>query len=126
MLYQLVLVGLRDVAMPVKDRNAFLLAQLAQTRELVIDECLQGCDVEHADGSRWIFRKKREDREKGGFRLARGSRGAQQHIFLCLKDSFPCRNLDSAQALPVASVNIFLNKRRVTVVNFHVINPTKS
>ena len=74
LLHQLPLLGLRDVSVPAIDSNSLLLAQLVQTPELVVDQCLERCDIEHADTLGRLFIKQRKDRKEGRFRLSGRSR----------------------------------------------------
>ena len=75
LLHQLPLLGLRDVSVPAIDSNSLLLAQLVQTPELVVDQCLERCDIEHADTLGRLFIKQRKDRKEGRLRLSgRGRR----------------------------------------------------
>ena len=49
------LVGLCNIAVPVPNRNVSFLAQLCQSRKLIVDEGFQRTDVDCTDRARWIL-----------------------------------------------------------------------
>ena len=44
------------------------------------------------------------------------------NILFCLEDGFSRGYLDGPQALPVAAVDVFLNKRRIAFKDIHIVN----
>ena len=82
--------------MPVPDRDIGLFAQVIETDELIIDECLEGADVEGANACGRVLPKLGQDGKEGclGFAGSRGCR--QEHIVLSVKDGISCCNLDGA------------------------------
>ena len=72
MLNELTFSRLRNVSVPCPDGDAAFGAEIRQTLELIVDQRLERRDIKRADRSRRLFRKERQNREKGGFRFARG------------------------------------------------------
>ena len=93
---ELSLVRLRNIAMPVPDGDIGLFAQVVEADELIIDECLEGADVEGANARGRVLPKLGQDGKEGclGFAGSRGCR--QEHIVLSVKDGISCCNLDGA------------------------------
>lgn len=105
--------------MPVPDGDVGLFAQVIETDELIIDECLEGADVEGANACGRVLPKLGQDGKEGRFGFA-GCRGCrQEHIVLCVKDGICCRNLNGAQAIPIVGVDEVLDKRGVAVKGVH-------
>ena len=105
--------------MPVPDRYVSLFAQVIETDELVIDQSLQGSNIQAAYGSGRVLGKLRKDREEGSFRLA-GSRGcAQKDILVAVEDRISRGDLDRTQILPAAAVDKVLYKVRITGKDIH-------
>ena len=105
--------------MPVPDRDIGFFAQIVEADELVIDERLEGANVEGAHACGRPLPKLGQDGKKGclGFAGSRGCR--QEHIVLRVKDGICRRNLDRAQALPIVGVDEVLDKRGVAVKGVH-------
>ena len=72
MLNEFTLSRLSNVSVPCPDGDAAFGAEIRQTLELIVDQRLERRDIKRADRSRRLFRKERQNREKGGFRFARG------------------------------------------------------
>ena len=125
LLQQPALVGLRDIAVPARHRDALLLAELIQAAELIVDQRLERRDVQHAHRPRRILVQQRQDRKKRGFGLSRSGRGRQQHIFVRTENGVARRVLNAAQALPARTVDIILYKRRVAFKDIHSVNSAK-
>ena len=73
---ELSFVRLRDVAMPVPDGDVGLFAQVIETDELIIDECLEGADVEGVNARGRVLPKLGQDGKEGRFGFA-GCRGCR-------------------------------------------------
>lgn len=73
---ELGLVRLRDIAMPVPDRDVGFFAQVIETEELIIDECFEGADVEGAHARGWVLPKVGQDGKEGRLGFA-GSCGCR-------------------------------------------------
>lgn len=116
---ELSLARLRDIAMPVPDRDIGLFAQVVEADELVVDERFEGANVEGAHACGRVLPKLGQDGKEGRLGFA-GSRGCrQEHIVLRVKDGICRRNLDGAQALPIVGVDEVLDKRGVAVKGVH-------
>ena len=105
--------------MPVPDGDVGFFAQVIETDELIIDECLEGADVEGAHACGRVLPKLGQDGKEGRFGFA-GCRGCrQEHIILRVKDGICCRNLNGAQTPPIVGVDEVLDKRGVAVKGVH-------
>ena len=93
---ELCLVRLRDVAMPVPDGDVGFFAQVIETDKLIIDECLEGADVEGAHARGRVLPKLGQDGKEGRLSFARCRGCRQEHIVLCVEDGIGCCNLDRA------------------------------
>ena len=82
--------------MPVPDGDIGFFAQVVEADELVVDERLEGANVEGAHACGRVFPKLGQDGKEGRLGFA-GSRGCrQEHIILRVKDGISCCNLDRA------------------------------
>ena len=116
---QLSLVRLRDVAMPVPDRDIGLFAEVVEANELVVDECFEGTNVEGAHARGRVLPKLGQDGKEGRLGFA-GSRGCrQEYVVLRVKDGVCRRNLDRTQTLPIVGVDEVLDKRGISVKGVH-------
>ena len=105
--------------MPVPDRDIGLFAEVVKADELIIDERLEGADVEGAHARGRLLPKLGQDGKEGRLGFA-GSRGCrQEHIVLCVKDGICRRNLNGAETLPIVGVDEVLDKRGVAVKGVH-------
>ena len=52
--------------MPVPHRDIRLPAEVVEPLELIVDQRLQGADINRADGFRHIFGEQRQDGKEGG------------------------------------------------------------
>ena len=120
---ELSLLRLRHVPVPAPDRNPRLLAQIVQSPELVVDQGLERCDIEHPHALRRLLIEQGQNREKSRLRLARRGRRRQKDIVVRAENGFSRRVLHAAQRLPPRAENIVLYKRRVTVEYFHLSIP---
>ena len=112
--------ALGHVPVPVPHGDIRLGAQVAEAAELVIDQRLQGSDVNGPHGGGGILGKQGDDGEKGRLRLAGGSGGGEQQIVVGIEDRLRRRHLNGPQILPPAAVYKILHKRRVSVKSTHV------
>ena len=119
MLHELALVTLSYVAMPVPDRNVGLGAQVVETGKLVVDQRLQGADIDTAHAPGHILGKQGDDGEKGGLRLAGSGGGGQQHIVIGVENRFPGGHLNRPEVFPAVAVDILLHKGGITVKYVH-------
>ena len=117
---------LRHIAVPAVHVDAFLLAQLVQTSELVVDQGLQRRDIQHTDALRRLLVQQRQDREESGLGLPRRGRGGEQHVRIRVENGVARRVLHAAQALPAGTVDIILNEWRVPVEYVHKENSMES
>ena len=106
--------------MPAGDRDPLFFTQFVQPAELVVDQRLQRCDVQHPDTGGGIFVQQRQDGEKGRFRLARGGGSRQEHILFCAENGLSGCILHPPQRLPAGAIDIVLDKRGVSAVNIHI------
>ena len=118
---QSVLMGLRDIAVPVPDRNFRLPAEVVEPLELVVDERFQWTDVEGADRTGRILEEEGQNREEGRFRLAGGGGGGEQEVGVGVKDRVTCGDLDCAQRLPAVAVDELPDERGVALKDLHSI-----
>ena len=105
--------------MPVPDADASLLAEVGQTVELVVDQCLGGTDVERAHRGGRVLPELGENGEEGRLRLARRRGGAQQDVVVSVEDRLARGDLDAPQALPFVRVDEVLHERCVSVKDAH-------
>ena len=114
---------LRDIAVPVPDGDIGLFAQIVEANELVVDECLEGANIEGANACGRVLPKLGQDGKEGclGFAGSRGCR--QEHIVLRVEEGICRRNLDGAQALPIVGVDEVLDKRSISVKGVHGTSP---
>ena len=105
--------------MPVPDRDIGFFAQIVEADELVIDERLEGANVEGAHACGRVLPKLGQDGKEGCLGFARCRGGRQEHIVLRVEDGICRRNLDGAQALPIVGVDEVLDKRGVAVKGVH-------
>ena len=117
--------GLRHISVPAVYGYVFLLAELVQPAELVIDQCLERRYVQDTDSARRVLVQKCQDREKCRFRLSGCCGGSQEHIFFSPENGFACRILHTAQILPAAAVYVILNKWSVAFEYIHRVNSVK-
>ena len=120
------LLRLRHVPVPAVNGDARLLTELVQAPELVIDEGLEGRNIQDAHAVGRLLVQKRQDGEKGRLRLARGGGSREQYVFLRAENGLHRRVLDAAQHLPAGAVDIVLDKGRVAVKNVHIVNSAKA
>ncbi len=118
-LHEPFLVALGHVAVPVPDGNVCLLAQVVEPEELVVDEGLQGADVDAAHGGRWVLRKEGNNGEEGRLRLAGGGRGGEEQVIVRAEDHLRRSHLDGPEALPAVAVDVLLHKGGVVVEDVH-------
>ncbi len=114
-LEQLRLVRSGNIAMPVPDGDIGLFAEVVQAVELVVDKSFERADVERPDRCGRVLPKLGEYGEEGGFGLARGGRGGEQHVLICVEDGICCGDLDRPEVLPAMRVDEVLYKRRVSI-----------
>ena len=90
--------------MPVPDGDVGFFAEVVEADKLIIDECLEGANIEGAHACGRVLPKLGQDGKEGclGFAGSRGCR--QEHIVLRVKDGICRRNLDRAQAIPFVGV----------------------
>ena len=105
--------------MPVPDRDIGLFAEVVEADELIIDECLEGADIEGANACGRVLPKLGQDGKEGRLSFARCRGCRQEHIVLRVEDGICRRNLDRAQALPIVGVDEVLDKRGVAVKGVH-------
>ena len=116
---QLPFPGLRCVAVPPRDADAGLLAQLVQPSELVVDEGLQRRDVKHPDGPRRFLVEQRQDGEEGGLGLAGGGGGGDQDVVVGAEDGLSGGVLHAPQRLPSGTVDVVLDEGGVSGEDVH-------
>ena len=126
MSHQLFLLFLRHVAVPVPDLHATFAADVVEPHKLVVDEGFQRCDIQTADGSRWLLLQQRDDREESRLGLARRRGGREQDIGLGVEDGIARRSLDGAERLPALFIDIVLDGRRISCEDVHSVNSAKS
>ena len=61
---------LRDIAVPVPDGDIGLFAQIVETNELVVDECLEGANIEGAHARGRVLPKLGQDGKEGRLSFA--------------------------------------------------------
>ena len=105
--------------MPVPDGDIGFFAQVVEADELVVDERLEGTNVEGAHACGWVLPKLGQDGKEGRLSFARCRGCRQEHIVLRVEDGICRRNLDRAQTLPIVGVNEILDKRGVAVKGVH-------
>ena len=105
--------------MPVPDVDIGLFTEVVEADELVVDERLEGTNVEGAHACGRVFPKLGQDGKEGCLGFA-GCRGCcQEHIVLRVKDCICRRNLNRAQALPVVGVDEVLDEWGISVKSVH-------
>ena len=119
LLEQLRLVRLRDVAVPMPDGDIGLGAQIVQADELVVDEGLQGTDIDGPDTCGRILVEQCQDGEERRLGLARGGRCREQHVVVGVEDSVRRGDLDGTQAFPIMRVDEVLDERGVAIESVH-------
>ena len=105
--------------MPVPDGDIGLFAQIVEANELVVDECLEGANIEGANACGRVLPKLGQDGKEGRLSFARCRGCRQEHIVLRVEDGICRRNLDGAQTLPIVGVNEILDKRGISVKSVH-------
>lgn len=105
--------------MPVPDGDIGLFAQIVEANELVVDECLEGANIEGANACGRVLPKLGQDGKEGRLSFARCRGCRQEHIVLRVEDGICRRNLDGAQTLPIVGVDEVLDKRSVAVKGVH-------
>ena len=124
--HELRLMALGNVPVPVPHRDIRLGAQVVQPGKLVVDQRLQGADVNAAHAGGHILGKQGDDGEERRLRLAGGRGGGEQHVFVRVENGVRRRDLNGAQILPVVLINIFLHEGRVSVKCTHGKPPYSS
>ena len=105
------------VAVPVPHGDARLSAQVVQTVELVVDECLERAHVDSAHRCRRVLVKERENRKERRLSFARSRGRRQEHVVVGVEDGVAGGHLNAAQRLPAVRVDEILDERRVAVEN---------
>ena len=113
------LVGLRDVPVPVPHGYVALGAEVLQAEELVVDQRLQGADVDAADRGGRVLPELGEDGEEGRLGLARGGRRGEKDVVVRVEDGVGGRDLHGTEALPVVVVDEVLDEGCVAVEGAH-------
>lgn len=111
--------GLRDVAMPVPHRDIRLPAEVVEPLELIVDQRLQGADINRADGFRHIFGEQRQDGKEGGLGLPRRGGSGEQQVVVGVEHGVARGNLNGPQRLPVVLVDEIPDERRIAVEDIH-------
>ena len=119
MLEELLLLGLGHIAVPAPDRDVALGAEVVQAQELVVDERLEGRDVERSHRGGRALPKLRQDGKEGRLGLARCGGGGEQDVVIRVEDGVGSRHLHGAQVLPIVLVDEVLNKGRIPVKDPH-------
>ena len=112
---QFLLVRARDVPVPVRDRDPGHVEKLVEPAELVVDQALQGSDVEDCHALRRVFVHHRDDRKKGCLGLSAGRRRGQQQVVVIPEDRLSRGDLDRTERIPRVRVYVFFYKRRELV-----------
>ena len=111
--------ALGHVAVPVPDGDVRLLAQVVEPGELVVDEGLQGADINTAHRGRRVFGKEGDDGEKRRLRLAGGGGCGEEQVAIRAENGVGGGHLDSPEALPAAAIDVVLYEGGVTVEDVH-------
>ncbi len=119
---KLPLPGLGRVAVPPGHGDPRLLAQFIQPSELVVDQRLQGGDIERPHTGGGILLHQGQNGEKCRLRLSRRRGRGQKHIVLCAENGFSGGILHPSQGLPSGPVYIVLNKRGISLKHIHKVN----
>ena len=99
--------GLRHVAVPVRDGNPAFLQQIRNAPELVVNQAFQRGNVQHANALGRILAEQGEDGEERRLGLAACGGGSQEQVVFAPEDGFRRRNLHVAQGIPVVGVDEF-------------------
>ena len=122
-LHELFLVAPGNVPVPVPHRDPRLVAQLVQSEKLVVDEGLQGADIDTADGGGHVLGKQGDDGEKGGLGFPRRGGGGEQDVVVGVKNGIRRGHLDGPEVFPVVPVDILLDKGGIAVKSSHRLPP---
>ena len=114
MLQEFLLPRLRHVAMPVPHRDTTLLADVVEPHELVVDECLEGGDIQTAHRRGRILLHQRDDGKEGCLRLARNRRRREQEVGVGIEQRVSRRGLYASQRCPSILIDILLDERRIS------------
>ena len=118
-LHEPVLLGRRDVSVPMRDGDTGLVAKLGDASELVVDEGFERRDIDDPDGLRHIVVELRKNGEKRRLGLAGSGLGRQEEIILRVKENIGGGDLDLAEMVPAAGIDKLPHKRAVFVENGH-------
>ena len=103
---QAFLVGHGDIAVPARDRDAAHIQQLVQAGELIVDQALQGRDIQGTDRARRSLIQRGQDGKEGGLGLAAGGRGGQEQVVVGQEQGLGRCDLHRPQGLPAVGVDV--------------------
>ena len=109
------LLSCRHVTMPCGDRNIGLDAEIAESQELVVDQCLERADVEHADGRGRVLMQLREDRQERRLGLAARRTRRQQQVLVRVECRSRRAHLHVAHLVPAVLPDELLDERREAI-----------
>ena len=101
--------------MPVPNGDTPLLTEVHKAVELIVYQGFQRSHIDAAHRGRRILPEVCEDGKERGLGLARGGRGAKEHVGIGVEDCVSRRDLNGPQRLPVVLVHEVAHERRVPV-----------
>ncbi len=93
--------------MPRPDRDIQVLAKPLKSSELIVDQCLEGTDIDDQT-ARWLVQQVGKRGEEGGFGLAGGCARGHDDIAVGRQNERDSHFLDIAQRLPLLTPQIVL------------------
>ena len=83
--------------MPVPNGDTPLLTEVHKAVELIVYQGFQRSHIDAAHRGRRILPEVCEDGKERGLGLARGGRGAKEHVGIGVEDRVCCRDLNGSQ-----------------------------